>query len=57
MGVALLLDTEPNQISYIFSICDPSDVGCEVRSARSNEDKVADLNKTELMMEVRDKKG
>ena len=57
MGVALLLDTEPNQISNIFSICDPSDVGCEVRSARSNEDKVADLNKTELMMEGRDKKG
>ena len=25
--------------------------------ARSNEDKVADLNKTELMMEGRDKKG
>ena len=57
MGVALLLDTEPNQISNIFSICDPSDVGCEAGSARSNEDKVAGLNKAELMMELRDKKG
>ena len=55
----MLLDTEPNQISNIFSICDPSDVGCEVCSARGNEDKVAGLSVTvtEVMMEVRDKKG